>query len=356
MHIKIAERLHPFSHQPGITCLLPRTSYKLQIFPTRLVFKGAEEISIAFALSGPIRDFTVEQDLERGVIYVFGHAPSGFLRYRLSKELEGIVLFFEKTPAGGIVYSENKLVREKEKIVLPLPAEDFLEAPLPFENLSLGMHKAQDWEMIYRRKDMKEVFPIWFRLGQLLPSSPSSVNREGTALLLEECRALIEQEAREEIATAFLHLFQAGFEGILTPRLFDTQFQGLSPSSQERLSEALPLFLVTKGKELIRSLFFTEQEGSVALLPCLPPEFHAGRLLHIRRQNGDEISMEWTKKLLRRLIWRSTKEQTVTLLLQKPLLSFRFRRSLTERGQRVERGEPLSLHPHETVYLDQFQK
>ena len=329
MRIEIAERLRPFSHVPGATCIVPKSTCQVQVFPTRLVFNN--ELEFQIDLKGPMRGFTVELDLEKAHVRVFGQTPDGYVRYVIRREEGGIAIHFDKKPPQLLA-----LPKEQGPVIAPL------------ERLSLGMHKAQDVELIRRRRDLKEIFPLWHRLGRLIPSVPSK--KVGTLDLLEQARAQVLAGEKDALALSFLNLFDAGFSSLLTPRLRDEQFQGLIPDLPEIPAGSSPLTLLTEGAALIRALFLQESPHELTLLPCLLPEFHSGRL------TSNEISLEWSKKLLRCVILRPSVSREVRLVLQKPLESFRVRTSLRERGRTVARDEPLILTANQTLFLDRFQK
>jgi hypothetical protein len=339
MSIKIRERLYPFSHLPGILCLIPRSCLIVQVFPTLLRFSNGIEIPLE--LGGPIQGFTVEQDLEKGRITVYGRAFQGYFRYWIEQEEKAVALRFDKFPFL------------KEDHLIPHLME---EIPPSKERLSLGMHKAQNWELIRRRSDLKEIFPIWLRLGKLLPELPEIACDVGTLQLLKICKEKVAAKEKEAIAQSFLNLFLAGFSDMLVPRLEDTQFQGLVPEGKAATSESSPLLLLKQGATCIRSLFFQEEKDQLFLLPCLPKEFNCGRYLGLTTLSGDELDLEWSKKTLRRLILRPAHSRSIKLVLQKELKSFRVRTSLQDRGQRQNADEPLRVVAGTQLLLDCFQK
>jgi hypothetical protein len=333
LSIDIAVRLHPLMHQPGVTCLIPRSELSVQVFPA-LIRLG--DLEWHLPLKGPIQGFTVEQDLEKGAVHVFGRAAQGFFRYCISREDEGIRISFEKDFEKEVFIPKSSPRGQGSR-----------------ERLSLGMHRSQDWAGVQRRRDLREIFPAWLRLSQMLPP----VGEGAPLFLLKRCREVITCRDRESLVPAFLNFFDAHFSGILAPRLFDDQFQGLVPE-QEIFPDGLsPLFLLKESGALIRELFFKEGEESLALLPCLPPEFHSGRFISITTAQGDSIDIEWSKKLLRRAIIRAASQRTLSLGLQKEIQTFRLRRSLRkEQGVVLTRDDPLFLERGETLYLDRFQK
>ena len=108
MKITIAERLHPFSHEIGTKFLLPKSSWAVEVFPTRLNFCDLEgkgdSFYLCFDFSGPIQGFTAELNLELGGLSVFGMTRKGHMCYRLCAKEDGIWLTMEKVPEeeGGL--------------------------------------------------------------------------------------------------------------------------------------------------------------------------------------------------------------------------------------------------------------
>ena len=290
MKITITERLRPFSHLPGTSCVIPWSSYKVQAFPALLIFEDlitSKKHEYRLNWKGPVLDFTLELDLEKGVVWVYGKTEDGHRRICIEMQEDGISI-------------DKKWVVPGTKVV-----------PHALERLSLGMSKTLDWELVSRRREMAEILPIWFLLGQMVAPVV------GTLSLLQECDKL-------DVAKTYLKLFMTGFEGILSPRLSDTNHQGIVPESH--FSES-PLVLLTEGAKYIRSLFFKETDESWEFLPYLSPEFHAGRFIHLITKAGDKIDFEWSKKLLQKVIIESASEREILICLPKPLKSCRLRES-----------------------------
>ena len=310
LRIKIGARLRPYSHIPGMVCLLPGTTTRMTVYPTKIVYddlSGAFPVKVKevdFARTGPVQGFTVQQDLERGRVSVWGHAQEGYFQF----------------------IEEGK-------------------APEQIERLSLGSHKAQDQALVQRRLDFTEIFPLWFQLGQMLPPLTEKAF-EGSLVLLDDCQKTIASNKPETILTAFEKVYLAGFEGLLSPRLNDEDYQGLgvSPAST---NSASPLWLLKKGTELIRSLFINFSGEKLTLLPALPPQFHSGRLLGARLEGIGTLDMEWSKKEMRRCVIHcsQTTEIAITATHQK---SFRLNKQ-----KRHSSGAVLQLTPGEWQ-LDQF--
>ncbi len=300
MKISIAQRLHPFSHLPGASCIIPGSAWQVTVFPTLLKFynlQTGKEEEENLPWTGPVKNFTVQQDLEKGEVIITGKTVEGYKRHVIKR--------------GNL--------------------------PPHVERLSLGSHKSLDWEMVKRRSDLCDILPVWFRLGQMVPKDgkidfPSDFDKLEVVPFLEM-------------------VFHAYFSGILVPRLFDEEHQGIF--LEGKTIATAPLALLSEGAHWIRSLFF---QDDFRFLPHLPPQFPAGRLTHLRTTEGDEVDLEWSKKLLRRVVIRPGKSREVTLYFQKGLRSFRVRRGLKDRGERQAVEESLLMEEGKMIFLDRFEK
>ncbi len=323
MLITIKDRLHPFSHRPGIHCLVPRSSWAMEAFPTLLRFRdlaSGKEKEIPLDVLGPVHPFTVEQDLDKGCVRIFGTGPKGYIHFTVSC-IEG-----------------ELVVAPKSK---PLP-------PLLEEKLSLGMNKALDWDLVMRRRDLKEIFPQWLRLAAAIPAMEDAAFHHP---FLYACRKVIEEKDKLALEPAFLNFFEASFKGILVPSWTDERHLGILPGNFE-IPKLSPLVLLKEGAACIRSLFFRKEEAHLHILPCLPPEFHSGRFVRL----SGMVDLEWSKKLIRRMIIRPQTDGPLHLHFQKEIRGFRLRTSLKERGRTVHRDEPIEGTVGRTLYLDNFQK
>lgn len=255
--------------------LLPGTDLEVQVFPT-ILRCGNKEIPLA--KSGPLKGFTVTQDLEKGRLLITG---------------QGL-----------------------KKVV---SAEDFgytLEKP-NLMRLSLGMDKAQDIDLIWRRQNLEELLPLIFHLAQWVPAS-------------------VFPDVPEDVD--LLNWCNARFTSMLVPRLFDDDYQGLGMDIETKTG--------IKPLDLILGLFIREEEGVTIPRPI----FHAGRLLNVRLSNGDVIDLEWSKKQIRRIVWHPEETREIHLNLQRGIRSFRANK------ERVQRGNPLSLEKGKSLILDRFEK
>ena len=355
MRIESSLRFRPFSHLPGSAALIPGSAWAVTSYPAKLEFENLnshQTFSLDLSLTGLVDRFTLLQDLEKRAVLVFGTAKEGYLRLMITHRDKKLQVSVKRAPTAGVKIGD-KLVKSKDVLTFSALEQHYL--PPFIEHLSLGCHKAQDMELMRRRLLPEELIPFWFRLGQLTPKT-SSAHEEGTLTLLHPLADLIYAEEKLKVLEPFLALFSAGFKGIFVPRLVDEDFQGIAPKLDEPSADVSPLTLLTEGAQLIRALFFLQKGISLSFLPCLPPDFHAGRLLNLHAAQLATIDMEWSKKNLRRLIIRPLQSKTVTLHFQKKIKTYRLRSSERDRGQTKLVSENVDLEKGKTLYLDHFEK
>lgn len=360
MNLTIAQRLHPFSHRFGTRFMLPGTSWAVRVFPTRLeccdLEQKIEPFSIDFNFAGPLEGFTAELDLEKKYLRVFGMTQKGYMSYRVFAKPDGIWLTLDKAPEERTrcrrsFPPQDLFLSKNENMIICLPLQQ-VATPLAAERLSLGMHKSQDWDLMCRRLDLAEIFPHWLLLASTMPSG-----EKADAAVLKRCETSIEQLDKERVLKNFEALFLCAFEGVLVPRWVDTDYQGILSAEESGDAALCPLPLLTESGKLIRSLFIQEKNQEIALLPCLPPQFHCGRMTHVSTSQGVILAFEWSKKMLRRVQMVSTLGGEIVLKLPKGIRSCRCRCGKVDKHIDVDREgkAALLLEPNSTAYLDRLQ-
>jgi hypothetical protein len=342
-HIQIVDRLKFFSHQPGHVTLIPGTYIRVKAFPTALFFTDEEGFGseIVFSnLQGPVDPFTIEQDLERRKVLIYGEAKQGYFRLSIAAEESSLILRFEKTPPSGLLVGEKTFVSGD---VLEIK-KDVVISKEPFEErLFLGSSKKKEIDLMRRRQDLREIFPLWYLLGAITPAKekkPFSV--------LEEAIANKDKKIVHEL---FLHTYLAHFSSGLISRKEDEEKQGLRP-----LTEIADSLLQT-GSSCIRSLFFQEKEDGFYILPCLIPLFVCGKMIQIKTQSGCLIDIEWTKHRLRRMCIKVEKDQTLNLHFPSDVESFRVKTSSKDRGKMLPgKGSQIVAKAGDLLWFDLFQK
>ena len=363
--MKIANRYKPFSHSPGTTCFIPGTSCEVRAYPTA-VFVGT--LQIEWKLTGLIKDFTLVQDLERGEVNIYGFAKEGYFSYTLFHKEGWIVVQLDRALQGFLKgYVQEPSVHEiflqpKERLSLKSMSLECgivcKDQSRGLERISFGNHKAQEWESIRRRKNPLEYLPFWFALGQQIPCGKIE-EIQGTLPQLELCKQALQRGDKELCLQQLGELFEVGFDTLLMPKLYDTEYLGISALKPGRATEVRPLALLKEGYELIRAMLFEVKEEKIFLLPHVSEIMHAGRCLNFCMDQAS-FHIEWSKKLLKKVYITSHAKQRLHLCFQKPLKSFRLRKHLSEkrRGYCSEEhlcGDPIELERGEYL-LDQFKK
>ena len=343
MKISISQKYKPFLHLPGSSVIVPGTRIPCKIYPIRIVIYGEWERIIELPLSGPVKDFTVQLDLEEGCIRVFGTFQQGYVRYFICGQEDGVHLFLDKGPDFL-----KPFFSEKTKTFPKLDKQ---------ERLSFGSHKAQDMELIRRRVDVLEILPLWYSAAAWLPPRADGVKvKEGNFQLLDAIAESIEKNDKNTIEKAWQSAYLASFESLLFPRVVDSDFQGICLDPLTKSDKDIDFCLLLKmGAHLIRRMLFWDQGEKVHILPCLPPEFHCGRMIGIDSRFG-EWDIEWSKKLIRRVFFKPFQEGEVLPLFQKSVKTYRLRKGRKDKGKRVDTGSVICFKAGESIFFDNFQK
>ncbi len=313
--LKITEKLRPYSHQPGTVCLVPKSDKVVCVYPTLFTI----EKDFPIRVTGPIREFTVQMDLERDCLWIWGIAKEGHFRLQLAMDEMGLTLFVDRCPKSGIEIGDHHLLR-KEKILLQSGGKvHFLRK---MERLSLGNWKAQDWDLVRRRNDPREWAPVLFALGQKVPFSQEAKGGPLHLLWSEQ-------------------FFHAAFSGILVPHLKDPLHQGLFPED----GSGNPIALLTLAYQKIRSFLIQGDQ----ILPELPSDWDCGRVLALETEYGS-LDLEWTKGMIRQMVLHAKKSGETAFEFSSQVKSFRFN------GTRIERGTLLSIEEGKKYLFDRFQK
>ena len=367
MRILVAERLRPFCHLPGTTTILPGCGYQVQIFPCLIRIYHLHKslplllTELSLDLKGPIQQFSVHNDLEKGKVIVSGKTATGWMRYYLVSALqgEGFRLFVEHAPESGfsIQAEENCFVlRDKEWFDFGNTSSSFIPYQVPAcDRLSLGSHKAQDWELIKRRFDLKEILPLMHRLGQLIPVTPIPHTCEGTLSLLEDCRQSLISERPEKGEERWRHFLLGCWNGMLVPQLEDNHYQGLIPVKPLASLDISPLVILSEGARLIRTLFVQQDKEYLSILPYLLPSLSCGRLLNVPLEDEGMLSLEWTKKTIRRLILYTGQKQEWILKFHSHMRSYRLRQRESDKGERKNDQAKLFLEKNCHYLFDNFK-
>ncbi len=337
MLIKIAQKLDLFSHTIGFSYLVFHTEYVVTIYPHLLVFKSLvsnKKFEVNLDIDGTVEKFTVFHNLHKGYIEVRGVSSKGFFAYQIIEENKKIKI---------------KFVRGKKKKDILLPIKKIFSKE-PIEELSFGMHKKLDLEMINRREDLKEIFPILFKLSQYIDHAEKI--EIGTASLLKDLEKSIKKHKVVELEKQFEIFYKASFSKYFVPRLSD-EHQGII--KDRKIEKKNSLYILYQIGRLIRSMFVLEDKKSIFILPTLLPSFHCGRMINIETSYG-KIDLEWSKKLIRRMKIDVKKDATIKLNLQSKIKSFRVKTLHIDMGKIYKSDDFISMKEGLTYFFDNFKK
>lgn len=259
-------KLQPFSHRPGTPCVVPGSDWVVEPFPALLRVRGGREF--ALGITGPVREFTVQLDLEKTQVSVWGHAQEGYFRYQIAAGEAGLEL---RVMRGFALRVGDVVVSPKSSLLLARGSK--LAAPRQaLERLSLGNFRAQDIDRMRERLDMRELAPMLFALGQKVPVAP---------LVLAEAN--------------LTHLFLARFTGLFVPAREDALHQGIAVN----VHGVEPLALLSGAYATIRSWLLDGEN----ILPALPREWEAGKVFGLQTHGG-ALDIEWRKGRVWRMAFR----------------------------------------------------
>ena len=307
--IEIKEKITPYSHQSGVECLVPLSDWVVQVYPALLKVGGLE---FPLAVTGPEKEFTVQMDLEKDCVWVWGISKEGHFRLKLTASEYGLSLMVDRSPKGGISIG-GKLLERKESILLAKGGQ--FSPKKACERFSLGNWKAQDWDLVRRRADFSEIAPLLFLLGQKLPKSEST------------------------LLTHTEHFFLAALSGICAPKPQDAIHQGLSPFTGE------PISLIQSAYQTIRSYLIDGE----SILPKLPNNWDAGKVIGLQTKFGT-VDLEWTKGHIRRMVLVSSDSGSIALSFTKEISSCRCN------GKHLENGSSLPIEVNKKYLFERFQK
>lgn len=261
--IKIHDRFRPFSHRPGTSCLVPGTKLVVTAYPTLIEISSDGKKISSTTIEGTYDSFLIGQDLEQGFVIVISNQKKHFI----DKE--------------GKISSVKPAARSNQ------------------ERLSLGMNKAQNWDAIRERADLREILPLWHKLSGYYQG--------------------------DETFSDPLPVFMSYFSKSFVPRVSDFEHQGFNlPVVKDPYA-----FLSQKA---IRSLFIEEENEKVVIKKS---PFITGRLIHVPISYGS-IHYEWTKNFPRRLFFDG---DITKLEIAFPPDVRSYRVSTTEKGLLFDRFE-----------------
>ncbi len=324
-HITISFPLHLISHQPGSLFPFPGTSIQVRCYPTKVIIfnlSNLENHEFSIPLSGPVKQFTAELNLEESFIKIHGHYEEGYAVFFIKHE-EGSLHFYQKK---GPLSSFSHLV----------PCDTYFHEE-QLSQIYLGVDKTSDIQKMRMRKDPKEIIPYLYRLSSFYSHNPSS-SVETHPLLKKWDETLDKREILPLIEKIYLALFSDGF----APRLIDDEHQGIVESF-----EGSPIEIFSFLYPRIRRLFISYEKGDLFLLPFVPPSFTIGRITK-ESFPGFTVSFLWKGGEIKRCVIQA--HQKIEIALHAPhSKKFRYH------GKTFSAGEKISLEKG-LHFFDRFTK
>lgn len=307
---------------------IPGSHLYAQVFPTRWrVFSSSHQLIDEGDLfvSGPLKRFCVFQNLHRGGLAVVSEKYKYYL-----------------LPSGQCVSSLRG----------SLPPVRNTE-PL----LSLGVYKHADLHKMRHRRDIREILPFWFRLAVMTPAGEGV--HVGSASLLTDLDQKVQERRKVELCSALLCFYLAGMSENLLPRVYDDEYQGLLASPDHIVREEIPFSLLHKSASVLQSIFIDVRKEEIGVLPALPPELPCGRFLNIPLPGIGRVSLEWSKKVIRRVCLHAEATTHIRFTFSSSLSTCRLRH--WDKKQMLSSSsfslrESMEIKSATTYLLDCFQK
>jgi len=303
IQLSLKHSLKPFSHSFGQKVLFPSTDLICQIFPNLILIsklgKKDKAIEVKLDVKAFIEDFTLETDYQKNALRVFGKAEGSFLEYILFISERGLEIKLKRFESKLKVDVENQaaFLKKGDTLVLSENVQFLKQAS---EKLFLGVSKKQDMDEILKRKDLQEMLPYIFHMGQAFDEiEPLTIDS------LEEIRRLIVVKT----------------DGFFVPTLenphhIDCEFSTNFKKPQEILSSIY---------HQIKQKLVKEEKDALILFSSMFKPFVAGKAFNLKFSDGF-IHMEWTKGFLRQVIIVLNTDRPINIRFAKNVKSFRLRK------------------------------
>ncbi|MBI5274485.1 MAG: hypothetical protein HY860_05480 [Chlamydiales bacterium] len=307
-YIKIATKMITFTHSYGSTVLLPASSCAITAYPTKVIIEDIithkiQEFDIA--LTGPVKNFCLIQDMEKGHVRICGNYREGFALFTIELK-DGIHFFAKKAPTCIKGFSHH---------IQGLFSATSQTTP----KLDLGISKKLDLDCIRYRLDVREIVPVLFKLSTLT-STPNPTQKIEIPLLVK-LQTAIQCHDKLHLGEILKQIYLAYFSKGLVPRFIDGEYQGIindMPFMKEN-----PLDILEQLSSLIASMFCTKVDNKLIILPSIPKEFVCGRGLHFQVEDMS-VSFLWKSNLLQRLIIENGSDVDI-MIESKGIKQYRYR-------------------------------
>lgn len=353
MRIRIKDRFKIISHDLGESFLILNTAYFVRIYPGLLFFKDLDsdkDFKIFIKFQGPVKNFTISQNLYNGNIEVNFHAKDGYVSYRIMMAGNEVYLCFDKTAEKKLTVEFDKITQvvAKQRIFLPIERISMLRPP---EYLSFGIYKKPDLSQIKKRENLQEILPFIFLYSQFyLDVQYSCCLRKNC--LLKRLADEIQKKEKLKLAESFINVFKFHFFGAFVPRMNDDEHQNICDYVDKEIS---PWCVFINLYSCVKSVFIEEASKKLFLLPCLPALFNHGFFVNIKISSG-QIDMRWSKKLLKKAIFKPSKDIELQLILHSMIKTFRVRTDARDKGKIYNNEDIIGFEKDKSYFLDNFKK
>ena len=318
--IQIRQKHRPYSHCFGTKSPIPNTSFSLEVWPRKMrLFSKDQSFAYVVECNGPVKNFTLLLDLERGCLVFFYQAKEGFISWSIKGHKDGICFYLKKSPSEGLVVN-NKRMQAKDSFLETCKEE--ITGYESVEKLCLGVHKNQEIDKVLLRGDLRETLPLYFRFGQYFKKTKP----------LDSISVLQKAELCQIHALLMVKKSQHDLVGI------------------DHISIDHDLF--ASAYQRIRHDFFRQESKNLYFMPNMNL-FHAGRLTGLQFSCGT-LSFIFRKKRVFRVVMDIHDDGEIHVSPINGLSSFRIRKNLHLKAERYDAHSSIMCKKGERLYLDNF--
>ncbi len=386
--IDILKKHRPYTDKIGSKTPILGTKWEVEIFPARLVFTNeGQKINVCFDLIGFIKNFHVFQELHankqrNGDLNLLEVKLNGdfFLDYKIIIDKNSdILIYFKRMNFESIdcciKYNdkiENDDIKDgllnlkiyKQQRIKIIKVKEKIFHPISMEKLYLGVDKKQNMELIYRRKNICEILPIWYSFSQRFASAECNFEKcDFVNDYFEEIKNYKQTSQNEKIGLAFLKCFFLSFKSFFSPKLFDDEYTALSSCALNKRKNKEKNLIFYKSKEVIKEMFFKQSDDNevviFSILPFLIKEFHCGRFININCEGLGVVSILWAKKIIKKIVFKSLKDFDLKLVFKNSfsIKSFRVRKNnRKDCGKVFFNTDIIKINKNQKYVFDRFQK
>ncbi len=350
--IKIAQRLRPYTIEPGVPTIIPSSWMSLILFPGQFsvinLCDGSLLGSWQITLPEVIFDFQMINDLESGRIHVRLKGSATFFEYYLTPSAPtSLELFLQRAQGAFILNGKEVPCKVKVPLLLGEVITPIKSTPM---RISFGAHQKLDWRLVGRRMDLLQILPIWILMGLQIPALAGKCTGIGRQLLDQ----VIQAQKTHERTVLFRHihaLFVAAFDGLMHPQLQDHYHRGW----QCDVGPGSPLLVLQESSQVLMECFVRWDGSHLALLPALPVECHCGRIIHMELSHQVKVEFEWSKKQIRRVHFFNQSEDSFSFSFScMQMQQARLRKSVRDKGVCKKLDGLMVIPSGESHYLDHF--